>query len=727
MTSFQNPTAHTLTRHERRIALLAAAVALAALLLPRPWSGYAFVGGCAVSLVILVGKLLPLDAPSVRRVWRLPSRAQQALASWPALRYGQELACVLLVLVYVTTPRWDFTDLTQIHGREFSYLVGSGALAGEVFRRDGAIPLWNPLMRQGEPLIESPFSYVLNPFMTAPVLVWGAVVGAKIAVLLHFAIMAVGGWTLAYALGLGGGARMFLALVLGGSGSMAGMIGEGFYQMSLSQAYLPWLFAGVIGTLRRDERVWPALLAVAGALLLFAGTYWHALPAALVGGGVVIAHPPTRTRLARLAAAGAMLLGLSAVRVLPQIVHHAYVWHPAADLEDTVYPFSLVARAYFVPQVVTGLESFGYSIYYHYILPPTFALAVLPGVLLALRRLARVILPAAVGVLVLTVWAQEGTPVLKAVYSTITFISEWRFTGRVMAVGAIWLAVLAAIGLDELLWRARTTLDSRTLRGIAAAALVLAAAITTLDVTHNLRRTPAYAGAYSFNRTPFHNLRDLYPGAVLSVLTPGFHDYLAVYEALVRVPVGNPDYYATGRPSTLGLTNLTLIEYRAEFAIEYQNVWSAEELIYRGYLPFEHPALWHRWHRNWQALPYAFVLDLERYALTSSPYDSMRPAQGFAHQMDRITFALRDVPPQSALVVQETAYPGWQVWANGERLPVESVGGVIGVRLPAGEQVRVTFVYWPAWLMLGGGLTLISATGIAVYLVWPRRQGYVIP
>ena len=134
-------------------------------------------------------------------------------------------------------------------------------------------------MGHGEPMFESLMSYLLNPLMSIPILSSGAVEGGKIAILLHIGIIALGGWALGRALKLKSPGTILLGLLIAGNGSFNSPLIRGFYQIGLSLAYMPWVFAGLIGLLYRDQpRRWTGVLVVALVLMLFAGTGWFVVP-----------------------------------------------------------------------------------------------------------------------------------------------------------------------------------------------------------------------------------------------------------------------------------------------------------------------------------------------------------------------------------------------------------------------------------------------------------------
>jgi hypothetical protein len=128
------------------------------------------------------------------------------------------------------------SPLITIAGHEYAYVVNSGEILSLIFQKTGAIPLWNPFVGHGEPMLESLFSFVFNPFMFLPFLAFGGVTGGKVVVLIHLGIMAAGGWSLARVLRLGRAARILLALLLAASGSWLIQIAAGYLQIGIKIA-----------------------------------------------------------------------------------------------------------------------------------------------------------------------------------------------------------------------------------------------------------------------------------------------------------------------------------------------------------------------------------------------------------------------------------------------------------------------------------------------------------
>jgi hypothetical protein len=121
-------------------------------------------------------------------------------------------------------------------------------------------------------------------------------------------------------------------------------------------------------------------------------------------------------------------------------------------------------------------------------------------------------------------------------------------------------------------------------------------------------------------------------------------------------------------------------------------------------------------------VPYSFTVPL---ATLNDPFARLpldgAQAVSYWHQLDRILIQAPPTDGDRLLIAQETAYPGWRVAINGERMPLESVAGVIGVRLSASPvPLMVEFRYVPVWLYVGAAITSLSATVVILILIFVR-------
>ncbi|MEO1444230.1 MAG: hypothetical protein AAFV33_27800, partial [Chloroflexota bacterium] len=137
------------------------------------------------------------------------------------------------------------------------------------------------------------------------------------------------------------------------------------------------------------------------------------------------------------------------------------------------------------------------------------------------------------------------------------------------------------------------------------------------------------------------------------------------------------------------------------------------------------------WHCLWRrepVLPYAFSMlvdDASRYGAQGRLPD---PADLFAvenmiYTSDTVSFLASGTGgARSLAVVQEIAYPGWQAYVNGERVPAESVGGYLGVLLLlTTDRMVVSFVYRPLLVYIGAAVTLTTIAFCVLYLLRAER------
>jgi hypothetical protein len=709
---------------QRYLFFFMASVALM-LALPRPYSTWMLAGTVAGSLGVLGRQRL---WPWLRHI-ELPSLPVLSARQMRWL-YAAEVVLVLGVLWGATSSLRVWSPDLRIWGIEFSYLINSGLIASRIFDMSGSIPLWNPLMGYGEPLLENPFSFVLNPLMTLPIFGLGWQDGTKLAVVIHALLMGLGGWGLAFVLGLRRPGRLLLALVLGSSGSMIAAIGDGFYQMSLSQAYVPWIYMGLWGTIRRDDR-WPVgVLAVATSLMMFAGTFWYVLPTAISCVVVLVfALPLRRPAIKRLFWAGLLLFGLSAVRLLPQIIHYDLIFHPVNLLKEEPRSFMLMMGQFFRETGIEGMTN--RVIFYHYMLPGTFA-ALLVAARLAIWRTARlhwrIVVPALLLLSFFTAWSQGGTSWLRSLYEAVPLLRQWRFEARMLAAASPWLAVLAALWFDQVIDFLRQRTAESQGRSRLAGLVFLALALTSIlwvghTAVEKWRTETRLHPAREHLGAGLHYLRREHPQEFLPVLTPGFHRYLTFYDTLTRASFGNPDYKPRGLPSTLG--ERKQMNFPPEYAFE-----TPENFLYdpaeRGYetLPgtedmFRSRVIW----ENPTVPTYAFLVPIQRLEFNSNTLTraDVQPVRSFEHQFDRIVVTLEQHRQGQVLVLQETAYPGWKVRINGRPVALESVAGWLGVILPSqpADQgvTQVVFSYEPDWLYVGSLITVISVVITAIYLL----------
>ncbi len=637
-----------------------------------------------------------------------------------------EIAVILVfLLVFTQQTQTEFAADTIPPGAEYPYLINSGALAHETFQQNGAIPLWNPLMGNGEPTFESLFSYLLNPLMTYPILWWGVVEGGKIAIMLHLVIMALGGWALGRALKLHAGA-VLLGLLLGASGGFTTALNRGFYQIGLSLAYMAWVYAGIIGLLYREHtRRWLGILVVALVLMLFAGTYWYVVPV-LIGCTVIALiaiikpeSPEIRAmRLKRLLLAGAFFTGFAALSLIPRLNSYL-VLHPAEGLGGEPYDLGAILASFLIPDKLTTAD---WWFAYQYLMPAWFAAAVVIVRLVLARSGSpfarwRVLLPAALLILFFCVWAQDNTPLFHFIYAH-SFLIQWRWPARMAMAAAPFVALGIAVWFDEivrLLLRRSIVLKIGAVAVMGIGLYAASQAYWNWDNLFHFETYPRDSAEY----LSIVELRADYPGAFLSVTTEGLIPHVAVHDTMIRSSLGNPDVFTFGLPADPGLEGA--MRWDAPFAIAIHDGYR-DNLRFLHYVPYADepvdeggsPALMFKP----DALPYAFLVQREALARIGGTVSAeiVDPVESMMDHLDRIEFTVNASKFNSLLVVQEANYPGWTVRVDGKPAEIVSFGGALAVALPLDAQ-QIVFEYHAPLLVVGLMVYLMTLIPFVIYLL----------
>ena len=357
-------------------------------------------------------------------------------------------------------------------GIEYERLAGV-LLPTEIgLKRYGHIPTWNPYLNTGTPLLNDAFNYLFNPFASLPVLLLGGVQGTKIAILISLLLSGWNMWALMRAIGVGALARVAAGAFYLASGGIAAKYYTGHFQLGLSLAWPPLVFAGLWWTLHTTDRRAPLLMAAAFALLFFSGNIYYSLHVIICCVVILALHLFERDedssrwhirwdRLRRAAIGGLFALGFSAIQFMPIWQTRGFVIHDNVDLDS----LGQIAARYDMGQALVNyvypwqrwyifeIDAFGMLVVvdYAYIGPGVFLfiLALITGIRRAYRK---AVIAAFILAGVMMIWGAGQTPILQFLYTRIDLLSEFRYLGRAHSIAALWFIVLAAIGIDNL-WR----------------------------------------------------------------------------------------------------------------------------------------------------------------------------------------------------------------------------------------------------------------------------------
>jgi len=322
-------------------------------------------------------------------------------------------------------------------------------------------------------------------------------------------------------------------------------------------------------------------------------------------------------------------------------------------------------------------------------------------------------------------------------------LASWRFVGRALAGASFWLAVLLALRIDSL-WQMARRLDwaaagfpQPLARWLPILLAALLPAATVLAVRHTVSQwgspirsslRPLFADSVCLSW-----LRGQYPDEHLTVWRINYTGAASFVQNRIRLYDVTADFEII--PLESSLTEADLFRPLPRFGI----AWDASEQQFmreNGYQPVEgSPFLpgttLHCLYERQGAFPYTYQLlldDLDWDGL-APPLERVQEVIPIEQQPDAITVVtMPDSQRETVLTVGERAYPGWHVTIDGEEAALESIGGRLGVILPAGDSPRwVQFIYRPLLFLLGGTLTIITALLSILFLLRGERILYGLP
>ncbi len=676
------------------------------------------------------------------------------------IEFGIILFCVFFSIRHLL----NFSPNVMVGNLNYPTAMLQYSFSAAIFQKTGNITIWDPFAGFGEPMFENLATSILSPLVTWPVLIFGPVQAGKINLITHALLLAFGGWSLARILRLDWAGRILLALLCFGNGSVVSQFGQGFTHMAYPQAYIPWVFTGLIAALYMRRRWGVGMTTIATLCMVFSGGIWYVLPTAIACGAISLFSLPALDpqkklridlkKIRKMILIVFFILGIGAIRWLTY--NRGLVFHPDASQAPGVGYFD-IASAFFFPTTPQP-EYSDLWINYHYVLAASLAIF-LVGIRLFVYRPAepyragiwRILVPAGLVILFLTLWAEGDTWFTQWLYKTIPLLDDWKNSGRIGAGVTPWIAVYAAIWFDDIVyvvWHSvrgksfadkmqgfipsfmdRHKLKLRLPHRVATFALIAVVGITFAMTTETMNNWPTQAKLSrvdEWDRNEANGLRflrTLYPHQMLTVLTQGWVEHFGFMDTLSRSSHADATIFTVGLPATVG-PDLSM-HGNEEFAVG-SNPDFIKWLKNNGFQPVPGAPVGEGNAIAWQnpmAPPYAFTI--ERSKLQDRDWHPIARAEvnevSYYHRITNVETEVGDYPPDSLLVIDETAYPGWIATIDGQPVDTESVGSRMAVVLPdkpAGSApTNVTFSYRPPLLYLGGFLTIEMSLLCALYLL----------
>lgn len=692
-----------------------------------------------------------------------PANLKAPFRKMVRLVYVLEIAVILSVALAVTEPYRDFDSSQKLGGNEQEWLTSSAYQTSQSIREVGYIRLWQPYLEYGESLVENPFAFVFNPLSTLPSVLYGGVNGIKLSIVVYVILVGLGGWFLGRVLGFGSVGRVLLGLLLIGKGNMHAMLEGGYFQLGVSQAYMPWIIGGAIAAIRHWKERWsPVLLAVMVVLLFFAGNIWYTLPmlasVALLAithllffQGKIINLPMIR----RLMWAGVLTMGLAAITLIPIWERQDLIGdHPPVqgaglkvDLDAVIEQFYNGDELQYYDDRAPGdlFITNRFIFFYSYVVPRWFVVMMFAMFLPlqpflyvpSIRQGWRVWSVGIVMIVFCTLWGAGQNPVMAWAYEHIELLSQWRFVGRALGVASFWIAVLVAMRVDGLAqaivhpyWRQKSVpiLIVLTIQIALLVVLVDTAYSAASEVNDKWNIFGDTIEADDLDETCLDWLRQRHPDEPLTVYRPGYNVMYPYMKYHVRQFGIEADFRMLPIDSTISYAELT--KFWPRYAVAWDEL--QRDAIKRvGYDPVvgspapQGRSLFCLYERE-EWLPYAFSIPrlyIQNANDETFNFDHIQPIEQVEHQNDQVTVWTRGDPDiQLVVTASEIAYPGWEATVNGEDAELESVGGQLGVVLPPGAKpYEIVFSYRPTLFYRAGVISLVTIGFTIFYLLRGER------
>jgi hypothetical protein len=403
----------------------------------------------------------------------LPSPAWKEHGPWLA-------ALAILVIAVLGSPLFSsqivLSDRNTDLSAQFLYARAFGF--GELQR--GHLPLWNPYIYGGVPFVgDFQAALFYPPNLLFLVLPLATAINWSFAI--HLFLLAGAMYFWASTRGL----RPAAAFVAGTAATFSGTVLLHIYAGHLSNicsiAWIPLIFSGIDGWLRRRHAGWLMLASAAAALQIYAGHPQYVYFTALVAGLYSLVHLPGTPRLLSavlgLAAIYPVAALLSAAQLLPGIAATSEAVRSGGVSYDFAAMFSFPPENFLTaltPWIFGDMRATPYWGRCY-----LWEMSIYSGVgmlLLATFGMGRQqenggrwrLLILLAGVIILALGAH--TPIHKLLYNILPGFSSFRGSSKFITLAALIISLFAGIGMDRLLKRAKVPLAL----GIAAGAIGLA-------------------------------------------------------------------------------------------------------------------------------------------------------------------------------------------------------------------------------------------------------------
>jgi hypothetical protein len=400
------------------------------------------------------------------------------LPSLTPIQFLLEIAIIVIAAIIVTHPYDNMNPLTHVAGADAEDNMSGGYTVAKTLHDEGYIPLWQPLLGQGDATLNAPSSnYLFVPFIGLPTLFMGPNNGVKIGIILLVIITGLGGWVLARMIGLHGLARVALGLFCIGRGNLHSVMSIGDFQLGMCQTLFPWILAGAMGIFWYKHRRWPIVLLALSIVLMFWIGWVYIVDFLIMMGLLTLIYlvRPVRVEtgdgqitwrstidwaaLRRMTLAAVLTVVLASATLIPLMIQHNN-WGASSITQDDVNDVGLILKEYFYGVPTSDLGGFGFAAYFYNFVSPFWfvGFAICAALLAAVvyprirryypRTLWRLLIVIVFAFGYFTLWGAGQNPIVPIMYRWFPLTAQMRHVERQLAMGAFLIAVMLAICID---------------------------------------------------------------------------------------------------------------------------------------------------------------------------------------------------------------------------------------------------------------------------------------
>jgi hypothetical protein len=661
-----------------------------------------------------------------------------------------EILIIGIVALIYARPLLVMHPSLGLPGREYQAHVGTMVLIKQWLASGGEFPLWNPVVGTGRSLIADPFLSVFNPFVSVPMILFGVVNGSKIALLMNFFIAGLGMWTICKILNFRGMTRLWCSLLYMMSGAIPAHLTNGQIQLAYALAWLPWSIAGLLWVLKKPSATSVTLASLAQALFFFTGNLYYQVYAlfslAIIGFIFIVDWSQMRLvkeKVPWLLLMVVMSLGLISVQFLPELVSQSSIhnsvgylpdeteFHGSQRPENAILNYFVSDKDFFRTNTLDKAPYLQESYRYIGIAPFLMLMLLVPTLQRGHRK---EIIAFALSFLFLLAWAGMRYTFVKDLYQLLPFLNQFRWPGRALSVGGLFIILVSAYCLDFLLSSIETSpLQGHSLKAVDArfphlprlvfSSLVLVGLLIALrrvylenqEIIYLDRITkPEVESTLRLLQTRGEGLSTIH--ASISIAELGA---LGMYEYGLRSPDIIDGWTPEGSPLNIG--NAGAVDFQPEYLLN----WGGDDMDHEGLNFVRQLGMLQVW-LNPDAFPYAFYVPSEDLYFDDYPLypdDVRRVNEVTREDFNRIQVDL-EPRSESTLIVIESWFSGWRVFVDQQPAEIFTVSNYLAVQIPPGRH-QVTFEYHPLAFTIGAwisGFSTLLVLGIFVRERWWRRN-----